>query len=199
MDRDRAYDYSVGFDEIELLHGTRAMSNSVEDWRQVKNEPGYEVSSLGRVRSWKPIRNNAKVPDAPRLLGPGIDKDGYSRVVLYQNGKGKKDYRVSALVCAAWNGDRPNGNVVRHLNGIRSDDRPANLAWGTAAQNSKDSKDHGTWIHGEKVNTSRLTKEKVIEIYGMEGTCEEIASKYGVTFSTVSHIKTKRTWKHVTR
>ena len=46
-----SYDYAMGFDEVELLHGRFVMSNPVEEWRPISGEPGYEVSNNGEVRS----------------------------------------------------------------------------------------------------------------------------------------------------
>jgi hypothetical protein len=88
---------------------------------------------------------------------------------------------------------------VRHLNGVRDDDRETNLTWGTPLENSMDAKSHGTWVHGEKVNTAKLTPEQVVQIHHMPGNCEEIAKMFDVCFATVSHIKNRRTWKHVPR
>ena len=193
-----SYDYAMGFDEVELLHGRFVMSNPVEEWRPISGEPGYEVSNNGEVRSWKPLRNKAPVPEKARILKKRVNRYGYFTVVLLQSGR-RKTYTVSALVCSAWGGNRPDGCVVRHLNGVRSDDRAVNLAWATPKENSRDSKLHGTYIHGESVNTAKLTNEKVMEIFNMNGTCAEIAEKFGVTFGTVSHIKNRRTWKHVSR
>lgn len=52
--------------------------------------------------------------------------------------------RVHSLVCAAFHGPCPNGMVCRHLNGLRRDNRPENLAWGTHSENSQDTIRHGS-------------------------------------------------------
>lgn len=167
-----------------------------EVWRPVRGQPGYEVSSHGRVRSWKPERNFAPVPKEPRILRRGTDKDGYRKVRLYQNGK-CKDARVCALVCEAWHGPRPEGNLALHRNGINSYDRPGNLYWGTALENSADSLQHGTRCHGEQVRTAVLTEDDVREIKGRAGTHAALAAEYGVSPGAIWQIRAGRTWKHV--
>lgn len=171
----------------------------MEEWRPIKGEPGYEVSSFGRVRSWKPLRNFAPAPSEPRVLKSGTDKDGYQRVCLYQHGVSRNEFRVCALVYEAWHGPRPSGAVVRHLDGVNTNDHRDNLAWGTPKQNSMDSQKHGTWVHGPRVNTAKLTEADVREILASDLGHSELARRYGVTPGAIWHIRDNRTWKHVER
>lgn len=79
----------------------------------------------------------------PRRLHALLDMYGYLSVKLRIRGKyvAKK---VHALVCLAFNGERPRGyNETRHLNGIRHDNRPENLSWGTTRDNYLDRVKHG--------------------------------------------------------
>src|SRR5262249_12949164 len=41
---------------------------------------------------------------------------------------------------------------VRHLNGIRTDNRPENLAWGTKSENMQDAVRHGTHLETRKTH-----------------------------------------------
>ena len=50
---------------------------------------------------------------------------------------------VHSLVCEAFNGPRKPGEVCRHLNDMKDDIRPGNLAWGTHQQNVDDAKRNG--------------------------------------------------------
>lgn len=157
---------------------------------------GYEVSSFGRVRSWKPLRNNAPAPTTGRLLSLGTDKDGYKTVTFYAAGKLAKRH-VAAVVCEAWHGPRPYGNVVRHLDGTKANDTPPNLSWGTYKENSNDSVVHGTWSHGSDVNTSRLSESAAKEIYASALPVKYLATQHGVTVGAIYHIKRRHTWKHL--
>lgn len=103
-----------------------------ERWRAV---PGwadlYEVSDQGRVRSLQ--------RGGPRLLRPQ-GRRGYLRVALTSRPRGKpRRWRpVHQLVLEAFHGPRPLGQVARHLNGDRTDNRADNLAWGFPADNVAD-------------------------------------------------------------
>ncbi len=168
-----------------------------EQWRPISGNDGYEVSNLGSIRSWLPVRRNAKRPTTPRVLKGSPDKNGYIRFTLYDGLGGQTYVRACAVVCSAWHGERPEGMVVRHLNGINNDDRPENLRWGTPKENSADTIVHGTWVHGQKVNTAKLTEADVIEIRRTKGKAVDLASSFNVCPSTISHIRTGRTWGHV--
>jgi len=108
------------------------MSESMptEEWRPIPDMPDYEVSSLGRVRSWKKRRSDAKdKPVEPRIMKLQFDANGYVRVGI---GNG---YYVHRLVCAAWHGAPVKGTEVHHINEIRADNRPENLEWTTHLRN----------------------------------------------------------------
>ena len=108
-----------------------------------KNIPGYEgryqVSNLGAVRSLDhPVRVVARGTEATRLspgklLRPGKMNSGHVTVAL---GKGNSRC-VHQLVLEAFVGPRPKGHEVLHLNHNPSDNRLANLKYGTRSENMK--------------------------------------------------------------
>lgn len=121
---------------------TRPMpETSAEEWRPVYGyESFYAVSSHGRVRSlnrevW--TRNGHFRKYEGRLLTTQIDTSGRPVVTLSRNGTVRMP-RVCVLVAEAFHGPRPAGLMVRHLNDIKTDNRPENLAWGTMAENGAD-------------------------------------------------------------
>jgi hypothetical protein len=60
---------------------------------------------------------------------------------------------VHRLMCEAFHGPPPSDDaVVRHLNGIRTDNRPENLRWGTPAENTADMLRHGTHVEQRKTH-----------------------------------------------
>ena len=166
-----------------------------EVWRRIGIAPGYEVSNLGNVKSHLPYRNNDKCL-FPHILRSSFDKDGYKKVVLRINGE-HKTCRVCVLVAEAWHGPRPVNSVVRHLDGSKTNDTPKNLKWGTCKENSHDSKKHGTYIHGERVNTCKLKVEDVRFIKQSTSGHSELARVFGVSASAIWHIRAGRSWKHV--
>jgi hypothetical protein len=103
-------------------------------------------------------------------------------------------------VLKAWVGARLPGQVVRHLNGNKRDNRLANLVWGTQAENVADSIRHGTAVCGERNGSARLNEVavRVIRFLAARGVQQKLlAMEHGVGPATVNHIVCRRTWKHI--
>lgn len=103
---------------------------SEERWKAIPGHPGYEASSLGRVRSVDRTLTDGRAAGG-QVLTPTLDRDGYPRVTI-----GRRKPGVATLVALAWLG-RPE---VRHMNDDRQDTRPENLAWGSRRENERDKK-----------------------------------------------------------
>jgi hypothetical protein len=121
-------------------------------WLPAPGIEGYEVSSDGRVRSLDCTRviNRGGLQYVASYEGQELkappDRQGYPQVVIR-----RKAYRVHQMVCKAFHGPRPDGQIVRHLNGRPQDNRAENLCWGTYSQNQFDRVAHGT--HTEAMKT----------------------------------------------
>lgn len=107
--------------------------SSEERWLPVVGNPGYEVSDLGRVRSWKKYGG-----PAPRILRLNA-YDGYPVATMSRSQR-----RVHRLVLDAFVGTRPDGMVSRHIDGDRSNNALSNLTYGTPSENMRDRRAHGT-------------------------------------------------------
>lgn len=142
------------------------------------------------------IRSDGEViGDRGRVLAGASDKDGYRRFTLIDDLRRKRDVRRAALVCEAFNGPRPPGAVVRHIDGSRENDRPENLAWGTQAENMADKQAHGTWQIGEGNGRSKLTREDVAYIRAhADETNRGLAAVLGVSRQAVYDVRAGRTW-----
>lgn len=42
----------------------------MERWLPIAGFPGYDVSDMGRVRSWRPVRKSKKWRSEPMLIKP---------------------------------------------------------------------------------------------------------------------------------
>lgn len=132
-----------------LAQGAEAQA---ETWRPVPGVPGYEVSDLGRVRSWRAQGRRAHDPaaraTAPRLLGG--TRQRYGHVCYSLRAGGQTVYRFGhAMVLEAFVGPRPEGLEVCHLDGDASNNELANLRYGTRLENQHDRSFHEH--HGRKV------------------------------------------------
>lgn len=100
-----------------------------ENWRII-HDGYYEVSNLGNVRRAKPgIATFVGRPCLPVVAG-----NGYAVVTL--GGPTPKRAYIHHLVAEAFIGPRPDGAVINHLNGCRSDNAAANLAYVSRSENA---------------------------------------------------------------
>lgn len=89
------------------------------------------------------IRSNGRKDNRKgKKLKPAIDKDGYLRITLTNNGK-RKSYHVHRLVARAFLDNYDNKLQVNHINGIKNDNRIENLEMVTLQQNIKHSIETG--------------------------------------------------------
>jgi hypothetical protein len=104
-------------------------------------------------------------------------------------------------VAITYHGSPPSSrHVARHLNGVATDNRPCNIAWGTQSENKADEVFHGTKLQGERAPWSRMTDAKAAEIKRLiaDGAgVVAVSTETGVSVSTISHIKSGRKWKHI--
>ncbi len=173
-----------------------------EIWKAVPDYPMYEVSTHGRVRSWKSGRFGRR--KEPRALKPWLDRDGYSLVGLYKNGHGQL-FRVHLLVLTTYVGPCPPGLECCHSDGEPAHNYLSNLRWDTHAANMQDAISHGTYTppntQGEASGMAKLAEADVIEIrraYAVSGiTQAALGARFGVAHTTISSIIHRKTWFHL--
>ncbi|WP_141214748.1 MULTISPECIES: NUMOD4 motif-containing HNH endonuclease [unclassified Rhodococcus (in: high G+C Gram-positive bacteria)] len=138
--------------------------SSQEFWKPVVGVDGYEVSSLGRVRS-KPrtVRcSGSKTPPhnrrySGRILRPSSLPKGYQLVAL-----GSKDHGyVHILVAEAFIGPCPVGLEVAHNDGDPRNNSLTNLRYATPGENNRDKRAHGT---DHNVNKSHCPRGHKLEM-----------------------------------
>jgi hypothetical protein len=162
----------------------------LERWRSVVGFPNYEVSSLGRVRS---RRNQTALK--PGLSGKGQSK--YLCVSLSGSGGRPRTRLIHQLVLEAFAGPRPKDSVARHLDGNRMNCRVENLVWGSRKENMADRRVHGRGNNGERNPRAKLNSAQVLEIRATALTkfsIAQLATKYGVSRTTIHNIRTGRRW-----
>lgn len=124
------------------------MNDTAERWLPIPGYEGrYDVSDLGRVRSW--LTYHTPIPP-PRILKSRLDDKGYLGVCLRRDGR-TDQWKNHLLVLLAFVGPLPKGLETRHLNGDRANNVLTNIVYGTSAENTQDSLRHGT--HSEASRT----------------------------------------------
>jgi hypothetical protein len=172
-----------------------------EEWRPVVGYEGrYEVSSLGRVRSYLLHGSHSGTKKAaPSLLVLRANRHGYREVKLC-SGRHRRTGLVHQLVADAFIGRRGEGVVVRHLDGNPANNSVANLAYGDQAENFEDSRRHGTVALGERCGSHRLTEDQVRRLRARraEGASySTLRREFGVAPSTAWQIVNGQLWRHV--
>ena len=97
------------------------------------------------------------------------------------------------LVWVFFNGGIPDGHEINHQNGMKDDNRPANLQCSTVSENVRHAHANGLRDqHGQKNPAHILTDNEVAQIrlaYSRGGyTQKELAGRFGITHQHVSKI-----------
>jgi NUMOD4 motif/HNH endonuclease len=161
----------------------------IELWKPVVGFAGkYEVSSLGRVRSF--LRKEAVIRNATLT-------DGYRRLYLFFNGV-RVAKSVHVLVAEAFLGAKPFQKAqVNHINSNRSDNRVENLEWTDNAGNNYHALKQGKFHAATNPNRSVLTNpslrkkltpelvESIRAFYDLGIPQNKVAEKFSIAKSTV--------------
>ncbi|MFJ3248352.1 HNH endonuclease [Streptomyces sp. NPDC086782] len=145
--------------------------------------PGYTVSSDGRVFG---PRGELKPRES--------STSGYSTVALGSRSHGTgRQVSLHRLILWAFEGPPPGpGYDCDHIDGDHTNNDVANLRWLGARENRSKA--------GEANAAAKLTATQVLEIRGALDAGEAgkvLATRYGVTPTTISYIKTRRAWAHI--
>lgn len=160
-----------------------------ETWKDIPGHEGsYQVSDLGRVWSRK----------TGACLALSRRKDGYLQANLRQNGQ-QISRLVQHLVLEIFVGPRPSRvHHACHNDGQKANNRLENLRWDTPEANCADKRLHGTHREGENAGLVKLTEAAVRQIRARRGEPQaDLAAEFGCTFSNVSAIQLRKSWRHV--
>ena len=168
-----------------------------QDWRPVREVPGYCIDPNGNIYSvfweWRGNKINK--------LTPAIDQYGYLKVRLTDMDGSRKKHSVHKLVCIAFHGLKSEGREqVRHLNGDKTDNRPENLRWGSAKENGEDKVALGEAAKGSSNGSSKLKDYEVsvikeMALRGMSG--RNIERYFDIDHTVVSRITAGKSWGHI--
>lgn len=177
------------------------MHEEEEEWRDIPGYPGYQASSLGRIRSL----------DRLDTLPGGFARKRKGRILRGCKFHGKQGYLAYTpsvnsvvttisghrLVMLAFAGPPKEGQIVCHCDGDGSNNAVSNLRYGTHKENEADKERHGTKLLGEAVSAAKLTDEQVVEMRVLRASgakLQELARLFSVGMDTISLVCTGRTW-----
>ena len=167
----------------------------MEIWKDISGFNGdYQVSTMGRVRSFKKIE--------AILLKPNITKSGYEVVALNKDGKRVRNARVNRLVAETFLPIDSKRGEVNHINGIKVDNRLTNLEYCSRSENMKHAFETGLILprRGREIQTNKLTEKQVRFIrenhkpyHQILGT-KPLAERFGVSRGTITEIAKIKSW-----
>jgi len=168
-----------------------------EIWKVIEGFGGrYEASNLGRVKSVeRKVRSSTHGKHdgfrtiKEKILSPKTKSNGYLELSLTYDTQKARSVYVHRLIALAFIGKIPNGYVVNHKNGIKSDNILHNLEIVTYSENSKHAFENGL---SKPPTRFRFDKEKVLEIRETKKTKgltnKEISVLYNCNIKTIQKI-----------
>ena|GEM_PF-2439840 len=151
-------------------------------YREIPGFAGYRVGTDGSVWSNRGIQLKQSRPK------------GYCKIALR-----KRNLFVHVIVLKVFVGPPPTPKHQScHWNGVRNDNRPCNLRWGTVKSNHADMVRHGTQPTGEDVWNAILTEEQVVQIrerYHNGEHSSELATEFNVSPYSIINVVSGKFWK----
>jgi hypothetical protein len=170
-----------------------------EEWRSIPEFSGYDVSSLGRVRSINRLCGNRPGITKGKLLKPFVNKRGYLEVNLYKNSKSTAKI-IHRLVAQAFIPNDNNKPQVNHIDGNKLNNKVSNLEWMSNSENQKHAYSLGLQPSraGESNNKATITDKDVTRLkllYNSGKTTKEVSELIGVSLSIVRQIIYGKSWR----
>jgi hypothetical protein len=164
----------------------------MEIWKDIKEFGGYQISNLGRVRTF--WNNARKLTDKPKIRKDNW-KDGYNQMVFKKDGKAYARY-VHRLQAEAFIDNPNNLPTVDHIDRNSKNNIVSNLRWASY----KIQVENSNVPFGERTGSSKLKDFDIPEIKrlvasGMKK--KDVAKKYNVGTTTINKVVNGNNWTHI--
>jgi hypothetical protein len=165
----------------------------MEIWKDIKNAPGYQISSLGQVKSY--WSNSGKITEKSKIRKHAIVRGGYHQILIKVNGK-NFHASVHRLIAEAFLPNPNNYDTVDHMDRNVHNNKLSNLRWASRKMQIENSNNP----IGSRQGTSKLKEKDIPVIKKLRGegkSLEKIAELYKVHFSTIWRVTNNKQWNHV--
>ena len=170
-----------------------------EEWRDIPEFIGYEVSSLGRVRSTNRLSGKRRGLIQGKELVQTPNRKGYPEVRLFKDSKSTAKV-VHRLVANAFISNDYSKSQVNHKDGNKLNNKASNLEWMNNSENQKHAYKLGLQPSraGEGNSRATITDKDVTtikELYNSGKTIKEVSELMDVSIFAVRQIISGRSWK----
>jgi len=154
-----------------------------EVWKDITNYNGYQVSNLGRVRTYNKTTYTKKHGVRHwknRILKERIDKKNRMLSVnLYKNGKGKS-FLIHRLVAQEFLGFPENKSMtVNHKDGDRLNNKLENLEWLSLKDNIKHGFENGLYCNQIAIKVENKKNGQIYIYRSMSEASKNIQQNHG--------------------
>jgi hypothetical protein len=161
------------------------MSEETEEWRKIPgSDPRYEVSNLGRMRSFTWGRM--------KILKCTCAANGYPRVSISCGKLGVRYANVHRYVMEAFVGIDPRKPCVNHIDGNKQNNKLSNLEWVTQSENCLHKYRIGRGVSGNKHWGTKVSDEDILVIRKSSEHVNILAERYGVGTSHIRRVRSGR-------
>lgn len=173
----------------------------LEEWKDVKEFEGYyQISSYGRVKSLARVVPNSSVRGTKksivkeRILIPSKASGGYLKVVFSKGRDFVFHHYVHRLVGDYFIPNEFNLPEINHKDGNKKNNNINNLEWTTRKLNQQHCVTNG-------LSKAILKKDDVLSIRSRyvkgKTLLKDLAKEYGVTFSCIWCVVSRKNWRNV--
>lgn len=194
MRRDRYIGIRKAFAEFMKCYPFTTEDLDGEEWRPIEGFDGYQVSSYGRVKSFKRGK--------PRIMKFALSPNNYIVYSLRPSGVySDKQMNLHRLVAEAFIPNPDNKPQVNHRDGCKINACASNLEWATNAENIQHAYDTGLEkkLRNENAVSAKLTNEQVVYIRNNPDglSTVELGKRFNVTSATISDVQLGKKYKEV--
>ncbi len=174
-----------------------------EKWMRIdfgsnEDNPHYEVSNYGRLRSYKSDPEHGKI-----IKGSVIQ--GYRSLNIRTSDRKTLNRYVHKLVAENFVPRQEGANFVIHLDFQKQNNHFENLKWMTKTEMNVHNRDNPALINRvvpKRTSNYKLTESKVRIIKRLlkndNNRLKMIAKQFGITHTQLNRIRSGENWKHVT-
>lgn len=175
----------------------------MEEWRPIPSAAGYEVSSLGRIRSVERTvitsKGHARRYKSRPISASSFNQYGHAKFMAHDHGQTRPVY-VHQAIAEAFIGSCPEGMLATHRDGCPEHNLLGNIRYATPTENQADRRRHGTHLEGERHPMSKLRLSQVQEIRRRVAAGEPkqlIAESFQISRGYLNELVGRRRWAWV--